>query len=256
MSIARLAPPAAPQRTPQAVLQDLARRRGRQGVEHDDFARPLVGRQMRAGVRHQLVDGGGDARQQLHVGHDLLVGVDGAADHGRLHDRRVRIQDRFDLGRIDVEARADDQLLGAADDEQASPSKRARSPVLNQPSLSIAAAVAIRRAVVAAHHVGAAHMQLADLAVRRPARRRRPISAPRCRAGSCRPSCRARRIGAHAGNARRAFGDAVAIEQRLAELLLDMAFRSDRAARRRRRGRAAPAGERLRPAMALYSSSR
>ena len=59
---------------------------------------------MAAGVRRQLLDGGGTARQQLHVGHDLLVGLDGAADDRRLDDRRVRIQDRFDLGRIDVEA--------------------------------------------------------------------------------------------------------------------------------------------------------
>ena len=205
----------------QAVLQDLARRRRRQGVEHDDFARPLVGRQMAAGVRRQLLDGGGAARQQLHIGHDLLVGMDGAADDRRLDDRRVGVQDRFDLGRIDVEARTDDQLLGAPGDEQRL-AFEAREVAGVEPAVAVdGRGSRVRRAVVAAHDVGAAHMQLADLAVWH----RRPVAAHQAHldAGQDRAdrAVRARCVGADAGNARCAFGDAVAIEQRLAELLFD-----------------------------------
>ena len=75
------------------------------------------------------------------------------------------IEHRLDLGRIDVEAGADDHLLGAADDEEAI-ALEAREIAGVEPAVGIDRLRGeIGRAVIAAHHVAAADMKLADLAV-------------------------------------------------------------------------------------------
>src|SRR5258705_357089 len=69
-------------------------------------------------MRHQTRWRHGRAWQQLYEGHDFLVARDSAPDHCRLNHCRMPVQHRFDLGWVDVEAGADDQLLGAARDKQ------------------------------------------------------------------------------------------------------------------------------------------
>ena len=54
--------------------------------------------QLSGGVGPEIVDSRRRPRQQLHIGHDFFVGVDGAADNSGLRDRRMRGQDGFDLG--------------------------------------------------------------------------------------------------------------------------------------------------------------
>src|SRR5712672_1852445 len=103
---------------------------------------------------------------QLDKGHDLLIARNGVADYGRLNHRRMLVQYCFDLWRIDIEAGADDQLFGAADDVKNvafEPCEIARI----EPAISID-----RRcgrfgvSVIAAHDIGSADVQLADLAGR------------------------------------------------------------------------------------------
>src|SRR6266446_10037465 len=65
----------------QAMLQDLAGRTGRQGVKHDDLARPLVRSELSGGMCRQIRRVDGRARRQLYEGHDFLVARNGAPDH-------------------------------------------------------------------------------------------------------------------------------------------------------------------------------
>src|SRR5260370_12872684 len=77
----------------------------------------------------------------------------------------VRIEHPFDLSWIDVEARADDHFLGAADDIEAIAVK-AREIAGIEPALAIDRLRGeIGGAIVAAHDVAAAYVQFADLAV-------------------------------------------------------------------------------------------
>jgi len=88
------------------------------GIEHNDFRRPFVRGELRltkASVRRLCLR----SLHQLHEGYDLFIAVDGTADHGRLNHVLVRIEHGLDFRRIDVETRADDHFLGAADDIEA-----------------------------------------------------------------------------------------------------------------------------------------
>jgi len=67
-------------------------------------------------MRHQIGGSYGRPGEQLDKGHDLLIARNGATDYGRLNHRLMLVQHCFDLGGTDIEARADDQLFGAADD--------------------------------------------------------------------------------------------------------------------------------------------
>src|SRR6266404_4410176 len=74
------------------------------------------------------------------------------------------VQHRFDLGGIDIEAGADDQLLGAADDKK-DVAVEARQIAGVEPSIPVDG----RRSrlgcpIIAAHDIGASDMKLADLA--------------------------------------------------------------------------------------------
>ena len=134
----------------------------------------------------------------------------------------MRAQHRLDLGRIDVEAGADDHLLGATDDEQRF-AFEAREVAGVEPAVGIDRLRGeIRRAIVAAHHVRPADMQFADLAIRATTTPSRPTilaSIP----GSKRADriVAARRLRPNAGDSRRAFGDAKGVAERQTELLLD-----------------------------------
>ena len=109
--------------------------------------------------------GGARALQELHEGHHLFIALDRAADHRALHDGIVGGEHRLDLGRIDVEAGADDHLLGAADDVETI-ALEAREIAGIEPAVGIDRfGGEVGRAVIAAHHVGPADMQFADLAV-------------------------------------------------------------------------------------------
>ena len=153
------------QRLRQFVFQNLAGRGRRQRVQHDDFGRALVGGELRRDMGHQVLRGGARALQQLHEGHHLFIALDRAADHRALHDGIVGGEHRLDLGRIDVEAGADDHLLGAADDVETI-ALEAREIAGIEPAVGIDRfGGEVGRAVIAAHHVGPADMQFADLAV-------------------------------------------------------------------------------------------
>src|SRR5260370_42301112 len=102
--------------------------------------------------------------QQLDIGDDLLIARDRAADYGRLNHHRMLVQYCLDLGRIDIEAGADDQLLGAADDV-----KNVIFEAGEIASIEPAIGVNHRRGplggpIIAAHDIGTADVQFADLA--------------------------------------------------------------------------------------------
>src|SRR5882724_13361725 len=126
----------------------------------------------------------------------------------------MRIEDSLDLGRIDVEARSDDHFLGAADDIEAITVEASEIAGV-EPALAIdRLRRQIRGAVVAAHHVAAANMKLADFTFRHRYAVERPDAGLDAR--QQRPDCLigARRIEAHSGYSRRTFRDAVAVRKR------------------------------------------
>ena len=196
-------------------------RGSRQGVEHDDFRRPFVRGQLRSYKGHQIGWTCWRPLQELHEGDDFLIAVDGAADHGRLHDIAMRIEHRLDLRRIDVEARTDDHFLGAADDMEAI-AVEAREIAGIEPALRIdRLGREIGGAVVAAHHVAAAYVKLADLAVADRDTVDRPDAGLDARQQRSNRLIAAWCIEAHAGYSGRALGDAVAVGKRQPELALD-----------------------------------
>src|SRR5215831_14679646 len=148
------------------MLQDLAGRTGRQGIQHDDVARPLVWGELSGSMCHQILRLHSRARQQLHERDDFLVAREGAPDYCRLNNRRMLVQYRFDLGRIDIEARADDQLLGAADDVK-NVVFEPREIAGIEPAISVDHRCGLLEvSVIAAHDIGTADVQFADLAWR------------------------------------------------------------------------------------------
>ena len=80
-------------------------------------------------------------------GADLLAeGLVRDADDGGLGDGGVLVEHLLDLARVDVQPAADDQVLLAVDDEEVAVLVHVpMSPEENQPSASIAAAVASGR---------------------------------------------------------------------------------------------------------------
>jgi hypothetical protein len=72
----------------------------------------------------------------------------------------MRVEHRLDFQRIDLEAGADDQLLAAPGDEQGAVRILARQVAGIEPAARRSTAAVLRLAVVALHHVRAAHEQL------------------------------------------------------------------------------------------------
>ena len=93
------------------MLKDLSGRCRRQCIKQDDLRWSVVGSQLTLEEIRQVGGAGLRSPDQLDEGHDFLVALHRAADHRRLHDVLVRVQDRLDLRRIHVEPGANDHLL-------------------------------------------------------------------------------------------------------------------------------------------------
>ncbi len=111
------------------------------------------------------------ASQQLDERNDFLVAIDRSSHHGRLHDLIVRIQNRLDLGGVDVEPGANDEFFGAAGDVEMALTVHPGEIPCVEPALAVdRRRRQLRSTIVAQHHVGAANVQLAHFADRnRPA---------------------------------------------------------------------------------------
>src|SRR5204863_514459 len=74
------------------------------------------------------------------------------------------VQNRFDLGRIDVVSKADQHLFAASDDGEIS-LRHAHEIAGSEPAVRIdRLRCFLRRPVITLHHTGTAHPKLADLA--------------------------------------------------------------------------------------------
>ena len=89
----------------------------------------------------------------------------GDADDADLDDGRVVGEDVFDLGGVDVEARHDDQVLGAVDEVQPTVVVDRRQVAGVQPAVGVEHPCRrLRLAVVALEHVGAVDPDLTRVA--------------------------------------------------------------------------------------------
>src|SRR4051812_47432316 len=148
------------------ALEDLARRGLRQLVQEPDPARILVGGDAVLDERADLLG----ARLLPWLQHDgrrdlLAHRLVGHADHRRLGDRRVLVQDLLDLARIDVVAAADDHVLLAVDDEEVAILVELRHVAGVEPAPAHDLLRRVGPAPVALHDVVAADADLADLAL-------------------------------------------------------------------------------------------
>ena len=80
-------------------------------------------------------------RRRLNKGQNLFISLGCSADHRRLGHCGMGIQNGLNFSGVDVEAKSDDEILRASDNEEMPILKRARSRVLYHPSASTAAAV-------------------------------------------------------------------------------------------------------------------
>src|SRR5438270_631430 len=148
----------------QLLLQDLPGRPLRQRLQEADRARVLVGGHPLLGIGDQLLLGDRLACLDGHDGRDLFAQpFVGDADDGRLLNRRVRVEDLFDLPRVDVEAAADDQLLLAVDDEEEAFLVLVAHVAGMEPAALERLGRGLRLLVVALHDVVAADHDLADV---------------------------------------------------------------------------------------------
>src|SRR5205807_9289628 len=112
-SVGRLCVHSGVRHLPQLVLQYLAGGGRGQSVKHDQFGWTLVRSEQLGRVRLQVFGAHAGTGKKLIERADLLIAVSLSSDDGRLNDLVVSVQDRLHLGGINVEAGADDQLLGA-----------------------------------------------------------------------------------------------------------------------------------------------
>ncbi len=149
----------------QLVADDLAGAGARDLLRQLYHMGNLVGREPAAAVGQQAFDLDGFAGAWNHEQRGNLAQVlVRDADHGAVEHRLKGVDHLLDLGRRDVLAAADDQFLEAAGDgEEAvgvAPGEVAGAiPTLEESLLRL-----FRLVVIARHHVGAAHDQLALLA--------------------------------------------------------------------------------------------
>jgi len=173
---------------------------------------------------HKVLRSDRRALDELHEGDDLLIALHLPPDHGALHHRIMRAQHGLDLCRIDVEPGADDHLLGPPDDVEGTVLETGQIAGI-EPAVRIdCLGGQIGGPVVAAHHVRPADVKLADFTVSGG----RAIATDELRFKPRHDRAdrmvRPRRVRPDAGDSRRAFGDAVAVEQGQAKLLLDTRF--------------------------------
>src|SRR5262245_38686834 len=86
------------------VLEKLTGRCRWQGVEHDDLGGPLVRGELRLDPAREFVGSYPRSLNQLHEGDDLFVAFHRPSNHSGSHDVAVRIENRLNLRRIDIEA--------------------------------------------------------------------------------------------------------------------------------------------------------
>ena len=99
---------------------------------------------MQCGMLCQFRLRGCRGRRELYKGNDFLAALrslDRPPNHCRSHNRRMRVQNRFDFRRIDILAEANNQFFGSANDKKRSILLPGKVRVLNHPSALIAAAV-------------------------------------------------------------------------------------------------------------------
>ena len=100
------------------TAQHLADERARQLVDREEPARHLVGREVLLAVVAQRLGVERRALAQHDRGDDFLAALARQGDDGRIDDVGVPVQRLFDLGRGDVEAARDDDLLQPVDDRR------------------------------------------------------------------------------------------------------------------------------------------
>src|ERR1700685_3209543 len=102
---------------------------------------------------------------QFHKRDNLLVSLDGSADHRRSKNRWMAVEHRFDLSRIYVEPETNDQLLRTAYDKQVLVFEP-REITRVEPSFRINRGCSfLWSPVIALHHIRTAHPQFADFAI-------------------------------------------------------------------------------------------
>src|SRR5580704_6822725 len=160
----RIALPGRRLSVPELGLEDLAGGPlGELGAE-PDFARVLVGSEALPAVRDDLLLVQADACVQHDDGDDLLAEpVVWLADDGRLADAGVGEQDLLDLSRIQVVTAADDQVLGAVDDEVEAVLVPVADVARVQPAAGQRARRRLRPVPVALHDVVAPDLDLPEL---------------------------------------------------------------------------------------------
>ena len=209
----------------QPMLEDFARRRGRQRHE-DDPRRPFVGRQIRLDERLQRRGVQCAARHRLHAGHHQLVALGALADHCTEYDVRMPRDHRLDFGRIHIESGMNDQLLAAPGNMHVASLIQAHQIARVQEALRIDhCRRGLGVAVIAAHDAWSAHMQFPHLARGHfaPLRVAQPYLQPRQRPAHA--AIVQTFVPAHLADGGAALGHAIGVEQADAEqgfgILLD-----------------------------------
>src|SRR5215469_12930284 len=137
------------------------------------------------------------------------------------------VQYSFDLGRIDIEARADDQLLGAADDVK-NVVFEPREIAGIEPAISVDHRCGrLGVPVIAAHDIGTANLQFADLAWRNSTATRLHQARLDPRDQRADGVVISGRLRPNACNRGGTFGDSVAVAQWQPEFRLDLGFQRD-----------------------------
>ena len=156
--------------------------------------RPLVPRDARRDERLEV----GEVELARHLRLDDAVDalaplVVRDAEHRDVEDTGVLVDDRLDLGRVDVHAARDDHVLLAVADVEVALLVRVRDVADGLPPALFVLAQLLVGAVVAVHREPGGHEQLAALARSRRACRRPSRSGTRCRRTACRtsPACAA-----------------------------------------------------------------
>src|SRR5262249_3077128 len=147
----------------QHAAQDLARRRFRDRIDDGHPTNLLVGRHATSDPVHPL--GWRDRCAEHDEGlRDLAGLLVGARNHRGVHDRGMREQQAFELGRRHLHALVFDQLLDAIDDVEVAVGVGVAHVARVQPALGVDRARGRLRVVpVAAHDVRPAHANLAAL---------------------------------------------------------------------------------------------
>ena len=95
----------------------------------------------------------------MYKGNDFLAAfrfLDRPPDHCRSHNRRMRVQNRFDFHRVDILSEANDQFLGSANDKKRAVFKTGKVTSVEPPLSINRRGFLLRRMIVPFHDVGTA----------------------------------------------------------------------------------------------------